>query len=94
MKIYAKYVKPYWYAFILGPILMIVEVVGEVVMPKLLQLIIDNGININGTGDIPYILKIGVLMFITTALMLIGGVGGAYFSIKASVNFADRKSVV
>lgn len=88
MKIYAKYVKPYWYAFILGPILMIVEVVGEVVMPKLLQLIIDNGININGTGDIPYILKIGVLMFITAALMLIGGVGGAYFSIKASVNFA------
>ncbi len=88
MKIYAKYVKPYWYAFILGPILMIVEVVGEVVMTKLLQLIIDNGININGTGDIPYILKIGVLMFITAALMLIGGVGGAYFSIKASVNFA------
>lgn len=88
MKIYAKYVKPYWYAFILGPILMIVEVVGEVVMPKLLQLIIDNGININGTGDIPYILRIGVLMIITAGLMLLGGVGGAYFSIKASVNFA------
>ena len=88
MKIYAKYVKPYWYAFILGPVLMIVEVVGEVVMPKLLQLIIDNGININGTGDIPYILKIGVLMIITAGLMLLGGVGGAYFSIKASVNFA------
>lgn len=88
MKIYAKYVKPYWYAFILGPILMIVEVIGEVVMPKLLQLIIDNGININGTGDIPYILKIGILMVITAGLMLLGGVGGAYFSIKASVNFA------
>lgn len=88
MKIYAKYVKPYWYAFILGPVLMIVEVIGEVVMPKLLQLIIDNGININGTGDIPYILKIGVLMIITAGLMLLGGVGGAYFSIKASVNFA------
>ncbi|MCI8308293.1 MAG: ABC transporter ATP-binding protein [Lachnospiraceae bacterium] len=88
MKIYAKYVKPYWYAFILGPVLMIVEVVGEVVMPKLLQLIIDNGININGTGNVPYILKIGVLMVITAALMLLGGVGGAYFSIKASVNFA------
>lgn len=88
MKIYAKYVKPYWYAFILGPILMIVEVLGDVVMPKLLQLVIDNGININGTGDIPYILKIGILMVITAGLMLLGGVGGAYFSIKASVNFA------
>lgn len=45
MKTYGKYVKPYLYAFILGPILMIVEVIGEVVMPKLLQLIIDNGVN-------------------------------------------------
>lgn len=88
MKIYAKYVKPYWYAFILGPILMIVEVLGDVVMPKLLQLVIDNGININGTGDISYILKIGILMVITAGLMLLGGVGGAYFAIKASVNFA------
>ena len=47
MKIYFKYIKPYLYAFKLGPLLMIVEVVGEVVIPKLLQLIIDNGINVN-----------------------------------------------
>lgn len=88
MKIYAKYIKPYLYAFILGPILMIVEVIGEVVMPKLLQLIIDNGIGVDGTGNIPYIIEIGVLMIITAMLMLAGGVGGAYFAIKASVNFA------
>lgn len=86
MKTYGKYVKPYLYAFILGPILMIVEVVGEVVMPKLLQLIIDNGVNAGaGTG---YIVKIGLLMVLTAVLMLLGGVGGAYFAIKASVNFA------
>lgn len=88
MKIYFKYIKPYLYAFILGPLLMIVEVVGEVVIPKLLQLIIDNGINVNGTGNIPYIINIGILMIITAILMLLGGVGGAYFAIKASVNFA------
>ena len=88
MKIYFKYIKPYFYAFILGPLLMIVEVVGEVVIPKLLQLIIDNGINVNGTGNIPYIINIGILMIITAILMLLGGVGGAYFAIKASVNFA------
>ena len=88
MKIYAKYIKPYLYAFILGPILMIVEVIGEVVMPKLLQLIIDNGIGVDGTGNIPYIIEIGILMIITAMLMLAGGVGGAYFAIKASVNFA------
>lgn len=33
MKRYLKYIKPYWYAFILGPILMITEVVGEVILP-------------------------------------------------------------
>ena len=35
MKRYLKYVKPYWYAFILGPILMITEVAGEVILPGL-----------------------------------------------------------
>ena len=44
MSTYWKYVRPYLYAFILGPIFMIVEVIGEVLMPKLLQMIIDNGI--------------------------------------------------
>lgn len=88
MKIYLKYIKPYMYAFILGPIFMITEVIGEVVMPKLLQLIIDNGINVGGEGDTAYIVKIGLLMILVAILMLTGGVGGAYFATKASVNFA------
>ena len=36
MKRYMKYIRPYLYAFILGPILMITEVVGEVLMPALM----------------------------------------------------------
>ena len=36
-----KYVKPYLPWFIIGPLCMIVEVIGEVVMPKLLAYIID-----------------------------------------------------
>ena len=42
MRRYWKYAKPYLSAFIIGPILMIVEVIGEVVMPLLLRNIIDN----------------------------------------------------
>lgn len=30
---YIKYIKPYWLYFVLGPLLMIVEVVGEVILP-------------------------------------------------------------
>ena len=40
MKRYFKYIKPYLYAFILGPIFMITEVVGEVLMPKFMADII------------------------------------------------------
>ena len=42
MKRWFKYVKPYLPAFIFGPICMIVEVIGEVVMPRLLALVINS----------------------------------------------------
>ena len=49
MRRYWKYVKPYLSAFIIRPVFMIVEVIGEVVMPLLLSKIIDHGI-IGGRG--------------------------------------------
>ena len=33
MKQYLKYIKPYLFSFVVGPLLMIVEVLGEVLMP-------------------------------------------------------------
>lgn len=36
MKRWSKYIKPYMKYFILGPLCMIVEVIGEIVMPKFL----------------------------------------------------------
>ena len=44
MKRWFPYIKPYLGYFILGPLCMIVEVVGEVMMPKLLSYIIDFGV--------------------------------------------------
>ena len=88
---YKKYVKPYLSAFILGPVFMIVEVLGEVILPKLMSVIInigcgaEEGVEARGTG---FIILIGVAMISTAAIMMIGGVLGAYFAIKASVNFA------
>lgn len=86
MKKYSKYIKPYLSAFILGPILMIVEVIGEVFMPKLMANIIDIGI-VN--EDYAYIVAHGILMVVVAILMLLGGVGGAYFAAKASVGFSS-----
>lgn len=86
-KRYWKYIKPYLPAFIIGPILMIVEVIGEVVMPYLLSNIIDKGVG--GNRSISYIVVIGITMVITALCMMAGGVGGAYFAIKASTGFAN-----
>ncbi len=97
MKQYLKYVKPYLSAFILGPVFMIVEVIGEVVMPKLMSLIINYGCGTAGMQGkgIPYIIIVGLLMVGMAILMMVGGTLGAYFAVKASVNFsADlRKDV-
>ena len=87
MKRYWKYIKPYLLAFIIGPIFMIVEVIGEVVMPLLLSKIIDNGV-IDGRG-VSYIIAMGVTMVFTALFMMAGGVGGAWFAIKAASGFAN-----
>lgn len=97
-----KYIKPYLPYFILGPLCMIVEVIGEILMPRLLAYIINLGIN-GDTKDMPkiilwlyekigdnafFIAAIAAGMVMTAILMMIGGIGGAYFGGKASVNFA------
>jgi len=86
MKRWFKYIKPYLSWFILGPICMIIEVVGEVVMPKLLA----NVINAANDGTLTNGISLGTmaLMIGTALIMMAGGVGGAYFGSKASVNFA------
>ncbi len=93
MGIYKKYVMPYLSAFILGPIFMIVEVIGEVLMPKLMSMIINEGIQ-GGAGN-GYVVTKGILMVLLALCMMLGGVLGAYFAVKAAVNFAAslRKDV-
>ena len=81
-----KYVKPYSLYFILGPLCMIVEVIGEVLMPLFLAEIINSAIA--GTITAESSLIVMAEMIGTALLMMIGGVGGSYFGAKASVNFA------
>ena len=87
MKRWFKYAKPYIPYFIFGPLCMIVEVAGEVVMPKLLSVVINMANQ--GTLSIAGSLGIMLTMAATAIIMMAGGVGGAYFGAKASVNFAS-----
>ena len=90
MKRWFKYIKPYLPAFILGPICMIVEVLGEVWMPKLLSILINKAEEpaVYGELTVGNSIGIGALMILIALLMMGGGVGGSYFGARASVNFA------
>ena len=86
MKRYMKYVTPYRSAFLIGPLMMLTEVFGEIMLPKLMSMIINNGV---AQRDAGYIIKIGFVMLLTTVLMAVGGILGAYFSAKASISFTS-----
>lgn len=86
MKRWFKYIKPYAAYFIAGPLCMIVEVVGEIFMPYFMAQIINN----YSAGNLTIGSSLGYMigMVLTALAMMLGGVGGAYFGAKASVNFA------
>ncbi len=86
MNRYKKYIKPYLSAFFLAPLLMLTEVVGEIMLPKLMSMIINHGV---ASRDTTYIISIGLVMIVTAVVMALGGVGGAYFSSKASICFTS-----
>ena len=86
MKRYQPYIKPYLSAFLLGPLLMITEVIGEIMLPKMMSLIINYGV---AQRDKQYILMMGIAMAVTEVIMALGGIGGAYFSAKASICFTS-----
>ena len=86
MKRYVAYIKPYLSAFLLAPLLMLTEVFGEILLPKFMSMIINNGVADRDTG---YIIRMGIIMVLTAIVMAAGGIGGAYFSAKASICFTS-----
>lgn len=86
MKRWFKYVKPYLKSFILGPLGMIVEVIGEMFMPLILAAIINAGEE--NTLTVPMSIGYAAILIAIVLVMMGGGVAGAYFGSKASVNFA------
>ena len=81
-----KYVTPYMRSFILGPCGMIIEVIGEMFMPLILGKIINDGYE--GTLTVGKSIFYASALIVIVLIMLTGGVAGAYYGSKASVNFA------
>ena len=61
---------------------MIIEVIGEVLMPLFLAEVINGAIKDTlTTGESVWVM---VMMILTALMMMLGGMGGAYFGAKAS----------
>lgn len=74
------------YAF-LTPVLMILEVLTDILIPFLMAKIVDVGIH---NQDINYILKMGALMVFLALLGMTFGVISAFFGSKAGHGFASE----
>ena len=86
MKRWMKDVTPDMRSFILGPCGMIIEVIGEMFMPLILGKIINDGYE--GTLTVGKSIFYASALIVIVLIMLTGGVAGAYYGSKASVNFA------
>ena len=70
---------------IITPIFMVLECICEVIIPLLMAMIIDNGLN---NSDMGYVAKIGILMLVVAMLSLLCGALGAKFAANASAGYA------
>ncbi len=82
-------VKEYKKYAIITPIMMVLEVVAETLTPKLMGMLVDNGIEAEG-GNINYIIRIGVLMIACALFGLATGLLGGKYAAKASTGFAKN----
>ena len=65
-----KFLKPYWRWAVCAPVLMLLEVIMDLMQPRMIQRIVDEGI---ARLDMPLVIQTGLLMM---ALALIGALGG------------------
>lgn len=85
IKKFAKYIKGYTVETVLTPILVIMETLCEVATPLFMSDLIDKGLE---TGDIDYVIKMGIFMLCTALLSLFCGIMCGVMCAKAGSGFA------
>lgn len=80
-----SYLKSYWKMVLLAPVLMLLEVAMDLLQPKLMQTIIDEGI---ARGDLSFIVKTGLLMIGLAIIGMVGGIGCTIASSVTAESFA------
>ncbi|HWK79455.1 MAG TPA: ABC transporter permease, partial [Thermomicrobiales bacterium] len=86
------FLRPYRRWVILAPIMMMLEVLMDLMQPRLVQDIIDSGV---AKGDLGEVLRIGGLMIALALVGLIGGMVCTVYALKAALYFgADVRSAL
>ena len=83
----SKCIREYKLPSVLAPIFISLEVILEVFIPKIMGLLIDNGIE---KSDTTYVVKMGVVLVILCSLSLLSGVASGTAAAKASSGFAKN----
>jgi ATP-binding cassette subfamily B protein len=83
MKKVLRYLKPYWFFALLGPLAMVGEVLADLIQPTLMSVIVDEGV---AKSNIALIKETGIAMLIVVALGCMCGALSSVFS-----NFAAQK---
>lgn len=81
----SKSIRQYKKDAILSPVFVTGEVILEVLVPTIMALLIDNGIN---KGDMNYIIKVGIILVICCMASLFCGIMSGKYAAKASAGFA------
>lgn len=81
------YVREYKKDALLAPIFIALEVLMEILIPVVMALIIDNGLN---KSDVNYVVRIGCLIFVMALFSLIFGALAGKFAASSSAGFAKN----
>jgi ATP-binding cassette subfamily B protein len=79
-----RFLKPYWHWATLAPLLMALEVAMDLMQPRMIQRIVDEGI---AARDMGVVTQTGLLMVLFALIGAVGGVGCTVFSVLASQGF-------
>ena len=85
IRIIATQIKEFKRDSVLTPLMMLLEVAMEMVIPLLMASIIDKGVE---AGDLGHIQRVGALMLVMAVVGLTAGILGAKFGARASAGLA------
>ncbi len=87
-----KFLRPFWHWALLAPLLMILEVAMDLMQPRMIQRIVDEGL---AHLDMGVVISTGGWMIAFALIGAVGGVGCTVFSELASQGFgADLRSAL